>query len=79
MLEAHAKRPDITPRQSARAINEMFEGMKRVAAAYGIKEIYFASTQVPLQKMAEKRGCERVNLQMYRYKLVDRVAALRPA
>ena len=76
MLEALARRPDITPRQSARAINEMFEGMKRVAAAYGIKEIYFASSHEPLQKMVQKKshkkhGIEKVNLTMYRVKVKD--------
>jgi hypothetical protein len=69
MLEAVAPNPDNSPRQNARAINEMFEAMKRVAQSYGITEIYFASAHEPLQRMVEKRGCTRVNLPVFRFKL----------
>lgn len=69
MLEALAPKPGLPPKESARAINEMFEAMKRVARSYGIKEIYFASSHEPLQKMVEKRGCKRVTIPVYRFTL----------
>lgn len=69
MLEAIAPNPDNTPMQNARAINEMFEAFKRLATAYGIKELYFCSSHEPLQKMVEKRGCKRVTLPVYRFTL----------
>lgn len=74
MLEALAPKPGITPKQSARAIWEIFEGFKRVAQSYGIKEIYFASSFEPLQKMVEKKshkkhGITRVTLPVFRCKL----------
>ena len=69
MLEAIAPNPDNTPMQNARAINEMFEAFKRLAASYHIKEIYFCSSHEPLQKMVEKRGCKRVTLPVYRFTL----------
>lgn len=74
MLEAIAPKTGITPVESARAIREMFDGMKRVAKAHGFDEIYFSSDFPPFKKMVEKKshkkhGIEKVNLTVYRVKV----------
>jgi hypothetical protein len=74
MLEALAPKPGLSPSESARAIREMFQAMKRVARAYGFPEIYFASDHEPFKRMVEKKshkkhGISKVDLQVYRVKI----------
>lgn len=69
VMEALAPKPGITPLQEARALNELFEEVKRVARAVGVKEIMFGCKDERLGKFIEGRGFERLKFPCYRFKL----------
>lgn len=69
VMEALAPRPGITPLAEARALNELFEKIKEVALAAGIKEVMFMCKDERLQKFIERRGFERLNHPCYRFKV----------
>lgn len=79
VMEALAPRPDITPMQEARALDELFEKVKEVAHAAGIKEIMFGCKDERLEKFLlekekknksrKKKGFERLNFPVFRVKL----------
>jgi N-acetylglutamate synthase-like GNAT family acetyltransferase len=69
VMEALAPRPGITPRQEARALNELFEKVKEVARAAGIKEIVFGCKDERLGKFIERRGFERLSFPCFRFKV----------
>jgi len=69
VMEALAPRPGISPLQEALALNELFDKIKDVARAAGIKEIVFGCKDETLGKFIEGRGFERLNFPVFRYKL----------
>jgi N-acetylglutamate synthase-like GNAT family acetyltransferase len=69
VIEALAPRPGITPMQEARALNELFEKVKDVARAAGIKEVMFGCKDERLAKFIERRGFERLNFPVFRFKV----------
>lgn len=69
VMEALAPKPGITPMQEARALNELFEKVKEVARAAGIKEIMFGCRDERLAKFIERRGFERLNFPCFRFKV----------
>lgn len=69
VMEALAPRPDITPLQEARALNELFEKIKQVARDAGIKEIMFGCRDERLGKFIEGRGFERLSFPCFRFKI----------
>lgn len=69
VMEALAPRPGITPMQEARALNELFEKVKEVARAAGIREIMFGCKDERLAKFIERRGFARLNFPCFRFKI----------
>lgn len=69
VMEALAPKPGITPMQEARALNELFEKVKEMARAAGIKEIMFGCKDERLAKFIERRGFERLSFPVFRFKV----------
>lgn len=69
VMEALAPKRGLTPLQEARALNELFEKVKEVAKATGIKEIMFGCKDERLAKFIEGRGFERLSFPVFRFKL----------
>jgi hypothetical protein len=69
VMEALAPKLGITPLQEARALNELFEKVKEIARAAGVKEIMFGCKDDGLGKFIEGRGFERLSFPVFRYKL----------
>ena len=69
VMEALAPKPGISPMQEALALNELFEKVKDVARAAGIKEIVFGCKDEKLGKFIEGRGFEKLSFPVFRYKL----------
>lgn len=79
VMEALAPRPGITPMQEARALDELFEKVKEVARAAGIKEVMFGCKDERLEKFLlekekknksrKKKGFERLSFPVFRVKL----------
>lgn len=79
VMEALAPRPGITPMQEARALDELFEKVKEVARAAGIKEVMFGCKDERLEKFLlekekknknrKKKGFERLEFPVFRVKL----------
>jgi len=69
VMEALAPHPTITPMREARALNELFEKVKQVAREAGIKEVMFGCKDERLAKFIERRGFERLNFPVFRFKV----------
>jgi hypothetical protein len=69
VMEALAPKPGISPLGEARALNELFEEVKRVAREAGVREIVFGCKDDSLTGFIENRGFEKLNFSVYRYKL----------
>ncbi len=69
VMEALAPRPGLTPLQEARALKELFDKIKEVAAKVGVKEIVFGCKDPTLEKFIEGRGFEKINFPVFRFKL----------
>lgn len=69
VMECLAPREGITPLQEARALNELFEEIKKKARAVGIKEIMFGCRDERLINFIERRDFERLNFPIFRFKL----------
>lgn len=69
MMEALAPKPGISPLTEARALKELFDGIKRLAAASGVKEIFFGCKDERLIKFIEGRDFERLNYPVFRFKI----------
>ncbi len=68
-LEALAPRPGITPLQEARALNAMFDKVKEIAAASGVKEIRFTCSDPRLEKFILNRGFKKVTVPSFVFKV----------
>lgn len=69
VMEALAPKPGISPMDEARALKELFEGVKRIAAGTGVKEIMFACKDPRVIKFVEKHGGEVLSVPVLRFKL----------
>lgn len=69
VMEALAPKPGLTPLQEARALNELFERIKKIAHGVGVKEIMFGCKDERLAKFIEGRGFERLTFPVFRFKL----------
>ena len=71
VMEALAPRPGLTPMQEARALKELFDGIKNVARATGVKEILFGCKDERLAKFIEGRGFDRLSFPVFRFKVTN--------
>lgn len=69
VMEALAPKPGISPLTEARALKELFDGIKNLAAASGVKEIVFGCKDERLIKFIEGRDFERLNYPVFRFKI----------
>lgn len=69
VMEALAPKPGITPLREAWALNELFEKIKEIARAAGVKEIMFGCKDEGLEKFIEERGFEKLSFPVFRFKL----------
>lgn len=69
MLESMAKNPDAEPLQYAQALRDLVKGAEVVASADGIQEIWMASSDDTVVKMAQSRGFEVIHCRVLRLKL----------
>lgn len=70
-MEALAPKPGLTPMQEARALKELFDGIKKIAAATGVREIWFGCKDERLAKFIEGRGFERLSFPCFRFKVTE--------
>lgn len=66
MLEALAPKPGIDPKDEARALRKLYEGVRNLARATGVREVWFTCVDERLHKFVEKKGFERVNTPVFR-------------
>lgn len=66
VLEALAPKPGLSPKDEAIALRELYEGVRNLAAATGVREVYFACVDERLQKFIERKGFKRVHAPVYR-------------
>lgn len=70
MQEALAPKPGLPPMDEARALKILFDTVKGVAEATGVKEVWFGCKDETLVKFVEgRRGFERVPFPMFRVKI----------
>ena len=67
--ESLAPKPGLSRLNGARAINELHETLKKLAAATGVREIWFECTDPRIEKLALKRGFTRVANPVLKYKI----------
>lgn len=71
VMEALAPRPGLTPLQEARALKELFEAMKKIAKASGVREILFGCKDERVHKFIEGRGFEKIDFPVFRFKVPE--------
>lgn len=59
-VEALAPKPGLKPKDEARALKKLFEGLRNLAIASGIAEINFTCSDERVIRFAEKHGLKRV-------------------
>lgn len=64
--EALAPKPGLSPRDEAMALKTLEDGIKNLAKATGVREIWFGCIDERLQKFIERRGFERLHYPVYR-------------
>lgn len=69
MVEALAPKPGLSPMDEARALKAMFDAWKQIAAATGVKEIYFGCKDERVEKFVLKHGFEKINFPVFRVRL----------
>jgi hypothetical protein len=67
--EALAPKPGLSPMDEARALKELFDGIKRVARATGIKEINFQCIDPTLEKFILRHGFTKSEVPVYKFKV----------
>jgi hypothetical protein len=67
--EALAPKPGVDPKDAARALRELYAGIRRVAQATGIKEILFQCVDPTLHKFIERKGFTRVNTPVFKMRV----------
>jgi hypothetical protein len=67
--EALAPKPGLSPMDEARALKELFDGIKRVARATGIREINFQCIDPTLEKFILRHGFTKSEVPVYKFKL----------
>ncbi len=69
MMEALAPKPGLPPMDEARALKTLFDSVKKVAEASGVKEIWFGCSDERVIRFATRHGIEQVKFPMLRMKL----------
>jgi hypothetical protein len=67
--EALAPKPGLSAMDEARALKELFDGIKRVARATGIKEINFQCIDPTLEKFILRHGFTKSEVPVYKFKV----------
>lgn len=65
-MEALAPKPGLSPRDEAMALRKLYEGIRNVAKATRVREVFFACIDERLQKFVERKGFKRVYAPVYR-------------
>jgi hypothetical protein len=69
VMEALAPKPGISNRDEAMALKELFEGIRLIAEATGVKEVLFGCKDESLNQFVERHGFERLSFPVFRFKL----------
>jgi len=69
VMEALAPKPGLPPMDEARALKALFDSIKRVAEASGIKEVLFGCKDPRVDKFVTRHGFEKLSFPVYRIKL----------
>lgn len=69
VMEALAPKPGLSPMDEARALKELFDGIRRVADATGVKEILFGCKDERVIKFVQKHGAEKLSFPVLRFKI----------
>lgn len=69
VMEALAPKPGLSPMDEARALKKLFDGIKAVAEASGIKEVLFGCKDPRVDKFVTGRGFQKLPFPIYRTKL----------
>ena len=69
VMEALAPKPGITPMNEARALNALFDGIKKIAQDQGIKEVLFGCKDPRVDAFVTRHGFEKLSFPVYRIKL----------
>jgi hypothetical protein len=69
VMEALAPKPGLSPKDEARALRELYTGLRRVAQATGIKEILFQCADPTMDKFLERKGFKKINTPVYKMKV----------
>lgn len=69
VMEALAPKPGLSPLDEARALKKLFDGIKAVAEASGIKEVLFGCKDPRVDKFVTGRGFEKLTFPVYRAKI----------
>lgn len=69
MMEALAPKPGLSPMDEARALKQLFDGIKNIAAATGVKEIWFGCSDPRMDVFVQRHGFEKVSFPVYRIKV----------
>jgi hypothetical protein len=67
--EALAPKPGADPKDAARALRELYAGIRRVAQATGIKEILFQCADPTLEKFILKKGFTKVSTPVFKMRV----------
>lgn len=69
VVEALAPKPGLTPRQEAGALLKFFEGVRNLANAKGISELWFQCEDPTLEKFILGRGFVKSSPALYKMRL----------
>lgn len=68
-VEALAPKPELSPKDEALALREMWAGIRKIADKSGIREIVFQCADQRLHKFIEKRGFKVINTPIFKMKV----------
>jgi hypothetical protein len=68
-MEALAPKPGLEPKDEARALKELYTGIRRVAEATGIKEVVFQCVDPSLEKFLLRKGFTKSTVPVYKMKV----------
>jgi hypothetical protein len=69
VMEALAPKPGLSPRDEARALVELYDAIRKVSLATGIREVMFQCADERLFPFIEKRGFRRVNTPVFKMRV----------
>ena len=69
MQEAVASKPELLNVEGVQSLAALHEGVKAIARASGVKEIWFACSDPKVEKLALKQGFKKVSFPVLMYQL----------